>query len=86
MLHSDKAPLKPRTFLPFSKMATGRLLVHSARQVVQVVRHGERVLAGAAMSTIACLGQDDSNPGYVGYSIVVGRWVEGKARGHNFCS
>ena len=54
-------------------MGRHRLLVHSAKQIVQVVNNGARVLAGDAMKTLAVLEADNTE----GLSIVVNRFVVG---------
>ena len=50
-----------------------RLLVHSARQIVQVVSDGEKVLKGAKQNTLAVLEQPPGER--EGYSIVIDGWV-----------
>ncbi|ELU03653.1 hypothetical protein CAPTEDRAFT_166960 [Capitella teleta] len=45
-----------------------RLWIHSAKQIVQVVSNGERVLTGNAMKNVSTLESDDVNKGY---SIIV---------------
>ena len=52
-------------------MASYKLLVHSAKQVVQVVGDGSRVRKGASMKDVDVLEGSCSN----GYSILVDRCV-----------
>ena len=51
-------------------MANHRLLIHSARQIVQVVNNGDRILKGDKMKKLAILQQKD---GEEGLSISVAR-------------
>ena len=52
-------------------MTSYKLLVHSARQVVQVIGDGRKVREGAGMKDVDVLEGDGSN----GYSILVDRCV-----------
>ena len=52
-------------------MSTYRLLIRSARQIVQVVSNGERIVKGDAMKKVAIIEQDGEN----GISVVVDKYV-----------
>ncbi|GFQ82279.1 putative imidazolonepropionase [Trichonephila clavata] len=45
-----------------------KLLIHSAKQIVQVVKNGERVVVGKALNNVAVLEKEENSSGL---SIVV---------------
>lgn len=45
-------------------MTKYRLLIHSARQVVQIVQNGERILTGKRMKSVEVLQQVDGGEGF----------------------
>ncbi|GFY38257.1 hypothetical protein TNIN_333461 [Trichonephila inaurata madagascariensis] len=47
-----------------------KLLIHSAKQIVQVVKNGERVVVGKALNNVAVLEKEENSSGL---SIVVSR-------------
>ena len=51
-------------------MASYKLLIHSAKQIVQVVGDGRRVRTGASMKDVDILENGGSN----GYSVLVDRY------------
>ena len=53
-------------------MPTHKLLIHGARQIVQVVNDGRRVQCGNDMRSVAVL---QANDNVSGYSILVDRYV-----------
>ena len=52
-------------------MTTHRLLLHSAKQIVQVCADGRRVKKGHAMHNVDVLQNDEE----IGYSILVDKYV-----------